>query len=586
MRTMMVAALLTAACGSVTPAAGTGSDTGSDMGSGSGSAPVDTSCSSAADCTSGMACDVTQHTCVAAAFTLDKAGFIDDGTRWWTNTGDPTLHGTIDNPGVDPLTVLVGTTAVGTATITGTTWSIALPANAITEADTRVVLRMGNLEQSQLFALDDQAPAAMLFGQVHDERGDQIDFSTGEAVHTHAGTAIDLAGTGCPAIYKYAYLMDDSAPVYGREAAPNPLAWQIKVSDATPIDGMDSAYRVRDASGRVLYDWTSIAPDGTGVYAVTLYRNKIPQLGTQTGQMHVDVRFRDAFGNESTTSACWENHPMAAPLEIGAMATGELFGWTLPADSPVSDLLNGNGAVVYSQRIVQHAAEPITIDISTPAPTVHYTMTAVDDIVADTPVAVTIGCSGATDPACNTTPPADPADKVDSGSVQPEWFTGVVDEVTGQRLPVCFGIGFGVTCTIPARSASEAPHAYRIEVALSSQGELTPPGTVFDSSAYSEYTFLGLTYTGLAPSALYTKCSTMRARPINGVTVYNCIAQTTYPEIRALDKATLAFPAMTEAFKTSPTANGTLEPVAYAGTALTIAAKTWNAGDDDLPGPQ
>ncbi len=160
MRTTMMAALFVAACGSVTPPAGTGSnmemgsDTGSDAGSGSGSSGPAT-CSSATDCASGQACDTTQHLCVARAFTLDKAGFIDDGTRWWTNVGNPTLHGTIDNPGTDPLTATIGTMTVGTATITGTTWSIALPANSITEADTRVVLHMGTIEQAQLFALDD-----------------------------------------------------------------------------------------------------------------------------------------------------------------------------------------------------------------------------------------------------------------------------------------------------------------------------------------------------------------------------------------------------------------------------------------------
>ena len=596
MRTMMMAALFTAACGSITPPAGTGSnddtmgsDTGSDMGSDAGSgsgSSVPTTCMSAADCASGMACDTTQHMCVAAAFTLDKAGFIDDGTRWWTNVGNPTLHGTLDNPGSDPLTASINNMTVGTATVTGTTWSIALPMNSIAEADTRVVLHMGNIEQGQLFALDDQAPAAMLFGSIKDERGDQIDFSTGEAVHTHAGTAVDLT-TGCPSVYKYAYLMDETAPMFGREVAPNPLAWQIKASDSTPLDSMDSAYRVRDAAGHVLYDWTSISPDATGVYAVSLFRNRIPQLGTEGGHMFLDVRFRDSFGNESTTSACWDNHPMAAPVELTAATPGELFGWTLPADSPISHLLDTTGAVVYSQRIVQHAAEAVTIEVATPAPVPHYTMTGVDDWVGDVPVTVNVSCSGPNDPACDTTPPADPADKVASGTISDSWGATVIDQVTGQRVGLCYGLTSSVKCTLPARTASEAPHPYRIDFALQGASALAPPGFAPDASVYSEYTFLGLTYTGLPPGAGVTKCSTVRARPINGVTYYQCIAQTTYSEIRALDKATIAFPAITETVKTSTTANGTLEPAVYASTAsLTIAAKTWNAGDDDVPGPQ
>ena len=42
-----------------------------------------------------------------------------------------------------------------------------------------------------------------------------------------AGTRIDLS-TGCPAVYKYAYLMDQHAPLFGHENVANPLAWKIR----------------------------------------------------------------------------------------------------------------------------------------------------------------------------------------------------------------------------------------------------------------------------------------------------------------------------------------------------------------------
>src|SRR3954467_15102094 len=63
-----------------------------------------------------------------------------------------------------------------------------------------------------------------LYGSVLDERGDTIDFSSGEPVHTHAGPAIDLA-KDCPAVWKYAYLESTQSPMFGRETTPNPLAW-------------------------------------------------------------------------------------------------------------------------------------------------------------------------------------------------------------------------------------------------------------------------------------------------------------------------------------------------------------------------
>jgi hypothetical protein len=583
MRTTMMAALLLAACGSTMMPAGKGSDgsdTGSDMGSDTG--PM--TCSSAADCASGQACDLAQHMCVAAAFTLDKAGFIDDGTRWWTSASNPTLHGTLDNPGADALTALIDNMPVGTATITGTTWSIALPDNAIAEADTRVVLRMGNLEQSQLFALDDQAPAAMLFGSVHDERGDQIDFSTGEAVHTHAGASIDLAGTGCPAVYKYAYLMDQTAPTYGREVAPNPLAWQIKVSDATPLDSMDSAYRVRDASGRVLYDWTSVSPDGTGVYTVSLFRNLIPQLGTETGQMHLDVRFRDSFGNESTTSACWENHPMAPPVEVQPAQPATLFGWTLAADSPISQLMIYTpGVEVYTQRIVQHAGEPVTVQIDAAEAAVSYTRVASDHWAITGTGTMTFTC---TVDSCGPATPTDPADVTNSGTLasgQAFWSARLVDEATGNV--VATGGAANFTATLPARADGTAPHAYRLEVNLGVLGVITPPKkTVLEGVSIGEYNVNGEIYTGWDPQPGPSVCYMKRCHvsSTTGQTICGCSSINTYTEVRAVKSLTLSFGAFDEQLATGISENA-LVPADYAAANLAIAAKTWNAGTDVLP---
>jgi hypothetical protein len=472
---------------------------------------------------------------------------------------------------------------VGTATITGTTWSIALPDNAIAEADTRVVLRMGNLEQSQLFALDDQAPAAMLFGSVHDERGDQIDFSTGEAVHTHAGASIDLAGTGCPAVYKYAYLMDQTAPTYGREVAPNPLAWQIKVSDATPLDSMDSAYRVRDASGRVLYDWTSVSPDATGVYTVSLFRNLIPELGTETGQMHLDVRFKDSFGNESTTSACWENHPMAPPVEVQPAQPATLFGWTLAADSPISQLMIfTQGAEVYTQHIVQHAGEPVTVQINAAGAAVHYTRVASDHYAITGTGTMTWTC---TEASCGPGTPTDSPDVTDSGTLaisDMNWSAQLVDEATGNV--VASGSAAGFTATLPARADGTAPHSYRLEVSLGVMPVLDPPKKAAIEGVYiGEYNVNGETYTGFNPQEGSATCYQKRCHlTTTGATVCGCTAIYKYTEVRAVKSLSLTFGAFDEQLSTGISTTA-LVPADYAAANLAIAAKTWNAGTDVLP---
>src|SRR3569623_264736 len=525
MSKLMMAVVFTAACGTpLMPPNGNNNGSGSGSGSGVGSdmvpdmvadmgsgGPLGTACTSASDCSSG-ACDLTQHLCVAPACAVVLTGFVDDGMRWWTNMPNPTLHGTISNGAGQTLTAYINNTAVGLATITGTAWSLTLPAHAVTAAGTNVAVRMSSaggatIEQAQLFALDDKAPAATLTGSLKDERGDTIDFSTGEAVHTHAGAAVALGTTGCPTVHKYAYLEDPTRP-FGRETSPNPLAWQIQVSDSTGIDSMDSAYRVRDAAGHILYDWTSIQPGSSNTYSVALDRSKVAALGTQFGHMFLDVRFRDAFGNESTTSSCWDNHPMSAPLQIGAFTRGVLFGWTLAADSPISHLMSNDlySTLVFSQNITQYAGESITVNLSVPPFSMTYTLAAVDDIVAQPPVAANFDCSPSYS-NCKTTVPADPPDRNTSGTVSSYEFEISVINLDDLSSP-CQGAGSIITCTLPARASAAGPVHYMLSVRLHDVTELQPVSEIANAM-YGEYSLLGLTFTGQQPTDVETNSSSI-----------------------------------------------------------------------------
>jgi hypothetical protein len=318
------------------------------------------------------------------------------------------------------------------------------------------------------------------------------------------------------------------------------------------------------------------------VFSVALYRNAIPELGTYAGKIHLDLRFRDSFGNEATREACWDNHPLAAPVEVQPLATGELFGWTLPADSPISNLMNWYQTPVFTQRFVQHTAEPVTIHVSVPVPTVHYTMTGVDDMVPGTVTATALSCTSATSGNCAAV--ADPPDKVASGTISGHWDIFVVDEVGNTDR--CFAAGLAIACTLPARTASEAPHAYRVEMRLSDVPQLWPYDQNTSEISFSEHSFDGLTYTGMAPIAGPTACSHVASHLIHGVLYISCDEQTTYTEIRALDKATLAFPAIAETLTTSSTETAAGEAPSYVTSGLTLSAMTWNAGNDDLPGPQ
>ena len=174
--------------------------------------------------------------------------------------------------------------------------------------------------------IEEPHPPNTLYGHVRDERGDTIDFSTNEPVHTHAGASIDLS-TGCPAVYKYAYLMDDQSPVFGRQTTTNALAWHV-MTDVGSLDAGATAYRVRADNGAVLLDWTSTSPDATGLYTVELHRNGahgIAALGTQRGKMYVDIR--SAPRGLETATRRLGHHRLAAPLQIEQLQTSGLFRW-------------------------------------------------------------------------------------------------------------------------------------------------------------------------------------------------------------------------------------------------------------------
>src|SRR5258706_15606017 len=85
---------------------------------------------------------------------VSRHGFVDDGSRWWTDSTGPTLHGRIEVQARGPigaptqplpvaLQVFIGDSPFGTrATITDGEWSVALPPGTIGAHDTRIVIRV------------------------------------------------------------------------------------------------------------------------------------------------------------------------------------------------------------------------------------------------------------------------------------------------------------------------------------------------------------------------------------------------------------------------------------------------------------
>lgn len=533
-------------------------------------------CNAASDCGDGAACDLVNNECVTGALTVDPTGFAVDGDRWWTITSEPMLAGTFDGSASSIVTVIVGGVEVP-ATLDGARWSAKLPASSIAPTDTQVTIRlsdaMSRIELAQVLALDNAGPTIALgASRMRDERGDTIDFSTGEPVHTHAGPEIDLAGTECPAIYKYGYLTDKNEATFGRQASPNPLAWTFDIADAR-VEA--AAYRVRTPNNQVLLDWTPMAP---GANTVELHRDDFTAFATYEGPLYLDVRARDWAGLETSASTCWEQHWLAAPLQIDAfgpaVGSGSLLAMNLPANSPISWLLWERGwSQLAVQRIVQYTTEPIVIEMKIPDPATGTFSKAVVSgyIEAGTGAGTLCGSAGCADAAPAAATYSESTGAISGLSRQ----LAVIDEA-GSDVPI-----FDSRVVIPGRAASEPPRAYSIVVYVSSIPELRPS----NASYFAEMTLLGLTYTGTMGTTLnvcngyFEKCTQYGCYEM-------CSGVTKYTPIAALDKARIDLAPFTVDVRTSPRSGAPAVTPGYVpSSAFVVPAITWDAGDDDLPGP-
>ncbi|HEX4451245.1 MAG TPA: hypothetical protein VH143_10270 [Kofleriaceae bacterium] len=433
-------------------------------------------------------------------------------------------------------------------------------------------------------------PPGTLYGSVLDERNDAIDFSSGEPVHTHTGAATDLS-QGCPAVYKYGYLEDAADPMFGSQTNANPLEWHV-TSQVGSLDDSATAYRVRLDDGTVALDWTSAqAPDDNGLYTVRLYRNGAPSVtpvGDHTGKMYLDMRFRDTLGNETVDTACWENHPMAAPLEIDAATHSDLFNTTLSAHSPISPAINTAsldgaaeekvGMAVFSQEIYQHTAEPVTLHIDHSAITAIASMTSYTTSIAVTSTLIDQACATV---GCNTFINV-PKTASSSGPLAATWNMQVYD--VASWTIVCHNPD-GVSpasaidgCVLPARTTSEPPHHYELVIAMSGAQSIDPDATgTLSIGEQSVVDTAGVTtsFTG----ALTNGATACPAHTLpNGTT--ECETKTHYDVVTALDDAMIAFNPFSQIYETAPDSNASLEAIgAYVpSTSLTLAGAVWSAG--------
>lgn len=424
--------------------------------------------------------------------------------------------------------------------------------------------------------------------EFHDERADQIDFSTGEPVHTHAGPTFVLGGPPdyCPGIYKYGYLLDRE-PRFGRQTTQNPIAWRVLAPTAAPLDDSASAYRILTEGGEILLEWTPMpAPDADGVYTVALYRDDVPALGQPLGKLHLDVRFRDVNGAEQVRRLCWFHNAMPAPLAfeppVAADTPRSLFGITLANDEPLAPLLSTNpntppGPIdVVEQQFVQHTAEPVELRIQMSDLKGTFARTVVDDYVEIDTYGIT-ACS--VSPAkCNETPVPDPPNFAASGALTTGAWRLRVLGPNGNA--VCTGAA-PLSCAIPGRAEGEGPRPYRIVASAFAVTDLWSGG-----GAAMDVTMLGLWFVGHRTGATIVRCDLVADREVQGQLIPFCTGGKEYERVIALDRARLDLDPISMTFATAHPEGGSFEKVTYLpnGT-LTTPPLAWDGGDDDLPGP-
>lgn len=568
---MMAAASLFAvtACGSIlAPPTGTPDDAGTGSN-------VVTPCETASDCSDGTACDLEAKECVADALTIDNTDLVSDGLRYWTATSGPKLVGAYQGSADAVVQVKVGAGAPIAATTNGSVWSAQLAPGTILETDTLVKVTLtdpgqGVVELEGVFAVD-VAPPTIALGasKVRDERGDVITFDDQGPKHDHQGQEIDL-GVGCPTVYKYSYLMDAAAPVYGSESAPNPLAWAMSVQD-TKVASVE--YRVVDAAQSVVRDWTTIVGAGAA-YPIVLNRDGATGIGaaaTKAGTYTIEVRAKDWGERVAMSSYCINFVPLAAPLAFAQAATptdaNALSGWRLQTNSPISRVLNpGVGAAIAEQVITQYSSEPVAVSLGVPALGGTWRMQDASGWVPTSSTRTTISCANT-----NCDPGIVTSWSSFSGALTSYAKSAVLVDSNGSPVPASLG-GY----LIPGRAVGAPPATYRVRVNISNVSHFVIAGL-----SYAERVNESLNYTGTPETNSTSACG---GRDVLGT---SCGRWTNYKYLRAIKTIGLSVNAFTIPLTVAATQGGTFAAAPHTTSAMFVApAVNWDGGSEDtLPNP-
>lgn len=507
-------------------------------------------CTTADECATGQACDVAHNLCVPARLTFSDEGFTvtDDGT-YWTAATEPIIAGTVDDPNATGIQLFVEGEAVGEpAAIVDGTWATTLPAGALDGVrlvTARIVAADTAVESSQWFGYEADGPRIVVSGRIVDERGDQVDFASGEPVHTHAGEQVAL-DAGCPDVYVHGYLTGTARPAYGLEVADNPLAITFRVDDMTALDRSSLAYRL-SVDGVALTDWRAapLGPITATSAEVPLVLTSdgvdgVPWLRDGDGELHVELRASDQGGHAAVATACLAYHALPAPLRFGAAveATGAgtvdalFMNEGLLNLQNVLELINGTDPggpqLLARLPVTQQTSEPAHLVVSLADVALKFERFVEDNYVITNPRGVVChkagGWAGAGTPVHNpasycdgvgpdpgepTLAPDEPIDAAVTGMLAtPALTLQLVELVDGTPtvVPGCTQPDGSLACDVPARAIGTPPRTFEVRARIGAIPELSTTGS---GTVAIQVPAVGALYLGRTPNATRTWCRTV-----------------------------------------------------------------------------
>jgi hypothetical protein len=283
---------------------------------------------------------------VVALDTTDATHFFLDATTLWTTDAQPVLHGTFVEAHPSSVEAVVGMTRIP-GTLDGATWSVDFTTSGVridpagTDIRIAVTDAAGNQGTTLQHVRFDGTPPAITFpakgSEVSDEAAEIPTFAPdGTPIHTHGGTAVDLAtGTAeaCKQITKFSYLLGSGPPPYGNEVGgQNPLTYRLQMSDdGVGIQPGSTQYRVGrgDPSGPSWITGPLPMPGtpvpsvpGTTSHEAAVYSDTVSGLDTTEGIYVVEFQATDKFGRVAVQQRCFDLHLRAPPLHFQTPGSG------------------------------------------------------------------------------------------------------------------------------------------------------------------------------------------------------------------------------------------------------------------------